>query len=262
MGNRVEVDWGRMARPQVDHYDLSKIIELAEAKWGWKKRLPVEGEPSMFGGNVPLVHYPQKPTPDLENAPFNSPNIMKTELGLMQVWPEAVAMMQALCNEIWILRDVNYGDVDNMCGCTCGNQSGFGEICTTIQGVIGFMHGCVHEIGHWKLKAMGVDLMSWGGPIVANDPEDRYDSPVRKDITRPMGAVLHAQYSYLHVLEMEIRAWRLGLKSDMLSTNVARMDEGRCTLKHWETAPEGKPFRDAVMAWADELVEAGRQLPE
>lgn len=256
------LDWGRMPRPQADGYDMMKTVALAHERFGFVKQIYSAPVPTMFDGRVLLAHYKpdQKPAPYLDPMPFDSPIIKQTDDALRQIWPEAYRGMQMLCNEIRIMRDVNYPD-GAMTGCTCGNLSEFGGICTTAQGVIGFMHGCVHEmIGHWKLKALGVDLMTWDGPLVANNPEDRYVSPVRKDITRPMGAVLHAQYSYLHVLEMEIRAKKAGLDPDMLPLNVARMAEGRETLRAWGPGEEGESFAKAMDEWTAELLDEGRSL--
>ena len=40
--------------------------------------------------------------------------------------------------------------------------------------------------------------------IVGNDPAQRHVSPIVKDRTRPMTAVLHAQYSYVHVTALDL----------------------------------------------------------
>lgn len=244
-----------MHRPQTDGYDTERIAELAAIRYSFRK-MYVENTaeiPVMFG-SVPLVHLPQKAAPYIEHASLSDPNIKVVEDFITTIWPEMAAQCGELLTSIALMDDTNHPLNPNMSGCSCGNTTNFGGICTTIQGVIGFSHGIVHELGHWKMHAMGVHLEDWDN-LIANTFDELFESPIRKDKPRPMGACIQAQYSYLHVLELEIRAAKAGRTSDMLSLNVQRMAAGRETLKSWKPDQNGVAFAAALDSWTAELLE-------
>lgn len=253
------IDWFRLHRPQADGYDTAVIAQLAKERYGFEKRLPEPGQPSMFDGRVPLIHLPQRSAEWLDHAPFDHPNIALTEEFLKRVWPEVAEQAANLLQEIYIMSDPRHEKNLDMSGCTCGNINGWGGISSTVQGVIGFAHGIVHEMGHWKLHAMGVHLEDWDN-LVANSFDELFESPIRKDKPRPMGACIQAQYSYLHVLELEIRAWKAGRQSDMMALNVQRMTAGREVLKSWKPDLNGIGFAAAMDVWADELISEATAL--
>lgn len=256
-----EIDWSRMHRPQTDGYDTKMILALAAERYQFVKRPPAPGAPSMFGGRLAIIHQKDKAAPYLNHAPFDHPNVAKTDAFLTQVWPEMATQCAEGLQEVYIMLDDRHSSDVEISGCTCGNIAGFGGICTTIQGTIGFAHGIVHEWGHWKLHAMGVHLEDWDN-LIANSFDELFDSPIRKDKPRPMGACVQAQYSYLHVLEMEIRAWKAGWKSDMLQVNAGRMTAGRETLKSWKPDANGVLFAAALDAWTVELLDEAAKLFE
>jgi hypothetical protein len=257
----VEIDWGRMARPQADGYDTEILKQLVAKKYPTWQRLPLAvDEPGMFGHRVRLTNKPKRAAPYLLNADPTHPNVGKTEAFLTAHWPEMAEQCGQLMPEIWIMIDERQKDVPDVSGCTCGDLKEFGSICTTIQGVVGFSHGIVHELGHWKLRAMGVWLLEWDN-IVANDPTEMFDSPIRKDIQRPMGACLQAHYSYLHVLEMEIRARLVGgASTSMLETNYGRVEDGRRTLEAWRPVPGTEGFLEAIDEWGADLLARAKPL--
>jgi hypothetical protein len=256
MGN--VIDWSKMHRPQADGYDTEMVRQLAVERYGFRKAYPKVGEPSMFNGKLALIHEKDQAAAWLINAPFDHPNILKTEALMYEVWPEMAAQCEALLQSVWILLDKNQHR-DDLSGGTCGNHGPFGGICTTVQGVLGFGHGLIHELGHWKLHAMGVHLEDWDN-LVANEFTEMFESPIRKDKPRPMGACIQAQYSYLNVLEWEIRCWKAGVKSDMMALNVTRMSAGRETLKAWRPDANGEAFAAAMDAWTEELITEANSL--
>lgn len=242
-----------MAKPQEDEYDTRILEILAAEKYQFKKVSVTEGKPSMFDGAVPLTHLKQKAAPYLDHAAFDHPSIPEAEDLLKKVWPEMATQCAALLTEVAIMSDTRNADRAEMCGCTCGNTAGFGGICCTVEGAIGLCHGLVHELGHWKLHAMGVHLEHWDN-LISNSEDEMFESPIRKDKPRPMGACLQAQYSYLHVLEFEVRTAKTGRVSDMLSLNSSRMTAGRETLKSWKPDENGVAFAAALDAWTGALL--------
>lgn len=248
------IDWSRMPRPRSDRYDTRKIAALAREMYGLPSSRALVNGPSMFEGRVPLVHLPDNPSAELSNAPFDHPNI-KRGAKVLKLWPAMYEQCAALLTSVRPLVDARYpADDDHGAGCSCGNTSSFGGIESTVHGGLGFAEGIVHEEAHWKLHAMGVHLEHWTH-LVANTPDELFDSPIRKDKPRPMGACIQAQYSYLHVLELNIVAQRNGIEAGMLQLNRDRMEAGRETLKQWRpTAGSGRAFAKAMDAWTVKLI--------
>jgi hypothetical protein len=263
------IEWARMPRPQADGYDSLQIAQLAHAMYGVLPRAEYEFDfngPSMFGRRVPLVHLPHAPSATLQNAPLDHPNIARGER-VLQLWPEMYEQCGVLLTSIRPLindaRMLDAPDGDHGAGCSCGNTDRFGGIESTVHGGLGFAEGIVHELGHWKLHAMGVHLEDWSH-LVANSPSELFESPIRKDKARPMGACIQAQYSYLHVLELNIIAQSNGIVAGMLQLNRDRMRAGRETLRQWTPTPgAGEQFAAAMDAWTIELLDrADALLPQ
>jgi HEXXH motif-containing protein len=257
------IEWSKLPRPRADGYDTRAVAALAAQAYGFVKRIPEPGQPSMFDGKVALVHYAHDPAPGLTNARFNHPNIARADDLLRQCWPEMHAQCGELLQEIWPLRDARFPDdgEDYGAGCSCGNTAHFGGIEVTVSGALGLAEGIVHELGHWKLHAMGVHLEGWTN-LVANGVDELFESPIRKDKPRPMGACIQAQYSYLHVLELNIRATRAGRCCEMLDVNRRRMAAGRETLRAWRPDANGGPFASAMDEWTAELLREAELLLE
>lgn len=105
-------------------------------------------------------------------------------------------------------REIN----NNGLGCSCGiygrraweSENPDVTIMVTIHSAAGCAEGIVHELGHYKLHAVGINLEEWPLEIIGNDYEEVYESPVRFDKLRPMAAVIHAQFSYVYVTKFYI----------------------------------------------------------
>jgi HEXXH motif-containing protein len=251
MGN---VDWTRMAKPQADQYDTKVLLSLHEPGHELRDATPEEGSPTCFNGRVLLRSPRNSYSDELVAAPLDHPSIKKAEDLLQTVWPEMFEQIATILDVFEPILDKRFPDNDTMSGCCCGGTSSFGGVYSTVNGSLGLAEGIVHEVGHMKLHAMGVHLMDWSR-LVGNSPEARYASPIRKDITRPMGAVLQAQYSYIHVLEFNVRAHQAGVKCGMFRDHFRRMKDGRLTLQeHYQgTVPEGVAFMAGLDAWTVDL---------
>jgi HEXXH motif-containing protein len=243
-----------MARPQADGYDIGVILDLAHTQYDYLKRFPIEGAATMFGDCVTLRDSSKPYAPYIKPAPHDHRNIAKAASVIESAWPEMHAQIAEGLEWFEPLIDENFPDDDQMGGCTSGTScDGFGGICVTVQGVVGCAEGIVHEFGHMKLHAMGVHLLDWSN-IVGNDPSELFESPIRKDITRPMGAVLQAQYSYIHVLHLDLALRRLGIEAPMLDLNHDRMRAGKATLdQHFRAGANGEDFMRGLNEWTEEL---------
>jgi HEXXH motif-containing protein len=127
----------------------------------------------------------------------------------------------------------------------------------------GTAESMLHEMAHIKLRCLGVQVENCSRLIV-NHPSELYASPLRS-FKRPMTAVVHAFYSWLHLTELDVR--------------LAQYDHARACLRlrrncEWidqmlheirsnvRLDGEGEAFFMPLYAWADRLLGQGRSLIE
>ncbi|MDG2534131.1 HEXXH motif-containing putative peptide modification protein [Sphingomonas sp. HITSZ_GF] len=260
----LDIDWSRTAWPQADGYDTQAILELS----GWRPR-PVGDAPSLFGGRVAVRHRAEGglPGPKYQPAPLDHTNLAEAER-ILGAWPEALAQAGALLDEIqpWIDTSIpeNARAIPGSSSHSEGDE--FGTIMLTADHPFGTAQAIVHEMAHHKLRALGVQIMS-ASRIVGNDPAARYTSPIITDRKRPMTAVLHAQYSFMHVTVLDVAVYNAmpALREQavfLLSRNVPRMEGGREEIaEHLEIADAaGEAFMDAFNRWSDATLAAGRAI--
>jgi len=120
-------------------------------------------------------------------------------------------------------------------------------------------------MAHQKLRALGVSFES-ARRIVANSPSEQFESPIRKDRKRAMTAVLHAQYSFIHVTALDLKM--LAEPSSererqhilmLLARNVPRMKSGYEVLaQNIKTDEAGRLFIDAFLKWSCAVLQQGQ----
>ena len=270
----MEIDWARMAEPQEDGYDNAITLLEAAKRYNFSKS-PRE-EPTIFEGQVNLRTEELRLIDHLVAAPLNARSVLEAE-ALLKTWPVVYRQVQALVDTLYPLRDLNFSEYDEQSvGCTCGGGKTWGSIYSTVTDPVGFVEGIVHEMGHWKLHALGVHLEDWDN-LLLNKPDDLYPSPIRKDKLRPVGAVLQAQWSYVYVTGIDAHILRDSLEKSArdypdleyppkrayrhLMINVKRIEEGRETLLSCAKGDEnGVPFLEAFYDWTDRVIADGREL--
>jgi HEXXH motif-containing protein len=134
-------------------------------------------------------------------------------------------------------------------------------IYVTYFDAFGAAEAMLHEMAHIKLRCFGV-LVESCSRLILNKAPELYVSPVRT-FKRPMTAVVHACYSWMHLTELDLRLMavhppraRLRLQrncqwiaqtSHEIRTNI-RLD------------PEGAAFFEPFYAWADRIIDKAREL--
>lgn len=167
---------------------------------------------------------------------------------LQRVWPEGY-------DEVWKTVTGWYpviwpGEMGRGHFSGCAQQDGW--VYSSLNDVIGGAEGLLHEMGHLKLKRMGVYYEHWNA-VLANRPDELYVSPIRKDKLRPMGAVLHGLYSYLHVTEFDRRGVLVGaVDEETWRLNVARIVEGTAEVERHARWLD-KEFGESVIRWGHDL---------
>jgi HEXXH motif-containing protein len=273
----IAIDWGRLAAPQADGYDTDVALRLATTSGSLLRpqpyrRRPVDGAPTLFGGRVAVRNRPSGglPAPKYVPAPPDHPHLAAAEQ-LLRAWPEMAAQFPQLIDTIqpWTDSSVSPEYWLTVPGSSSHSlEEEFGIIMATVDSPLGLAQAMVHEMAHHKLRALGVSLMQ-AARLVANDPVKLFVSPIITDRRRPMTAVLHAQYSFIHVTALDVALYdAAGLPDDqkrlvvfLLARNVPRMEAGYEEIsRHIETDADGKVFVDAFMAWSRAVLTRGRAI--
>jgi len=266
------IDWRLMARPQADGYDTEQLIPLALERYGWAKTTPAAGATTWADRTVTVIQPTERQGAHAVPAALDHPNIELAAEMLFNVWPAMYTQCQNLLESITVYIDETTREFPNQTGCSCGpvgDRVSF-QISTTINGAIGMLEGVVHEMGHSKLKPMGMSMYHWARLLANELPtadaiesgvgENLYASPIRKDKLRPLGACFSAHYSYLHVAELLQRIVRSGVEqadqlAAWLEVMCGRIRVGeQLVADHVQPTEEGVPFFAACTEWADELL--------
>ena len=267
------VDWRRMAAPQQDGYDTDMTLHLAEHGITPERplpyrRRPIDGAATFCGGTVAVRQAPERGmmTDKLLPASLDHPNLAIGAAFLAR-WPEAYRQFGRLVDTVYPYTDpAQAGQGEWALGSSSHSyEEDFGTIHATVDNALGFAQALVHEMAHQKLRALGV-FIERAERLIANDPSQRFESPIRKDRTRPMTAVFHAQYSFIYVTALDLhmlaraegereRQWILML----LARNVPRMQAGyEEVARHILTDAAGGLFLEAFMDWSRGVLQRGQ----
>lgn len=250
--------------------DTALYSHAATLRWGWQPTVPPDG-PRWLAGHVRL-RAPD--TWQTDYVPLVDPQheLLVLAEEVLQCWPAMYVQCQQLLDEIISGMFASRQITMPAGGGTCGPGDGWGKILVVSNNPVGYAEGVVHELGHHKLRALGIDMEEHNGALLRNTPEELYSSGVRKDKLRPMSAVLHAHYSYLHVTECELRAGVVKQYDidQMLPYQVKRLSEGWAVIQQYAQWTEaGASFAAGIADWTRRLLEwmqqyqAGeRTLPE
>jgi len=237
-------------------------VDAAMTRWGWGPSTPAAGPVWLEGAVLLMPVVPQELNPEWEALINPTHPILTHAETILKAWPEMYTQCQTLLDVIYSGMPAGREFMMAAVGGTCGPGNGWGEILVVSNNPVGYAEGVVHELGHHKLRALGIDMEEHDGKLLMNDPEELYESGVRKDKLRPMSAVLHAHYSYLHVTECELRAATLGYDvSAMMPFQLKRLSEGWTTItRHARWTAEGVQFARDLLEWTTELLQQVQRL--
>lgn len=244
----------------------AELLSMAEARWG----IPTFPPPDHYFGRVALGTIPIELSSSLSNESLTHPDL-PTICNAMQIWPDGWRGFQELVTHFWPLA-MN-GVPEGSKGCSSGHNvlptytltredgsyetHGWRAVYVTLFSVIGAREGLYHEYAHLRLEAMGVDLETHSGLLLENNNNPIHVSPVRKDIRRPMSAVLHGHYAWLTMSHADVLACEAGDSEvlDLIKQNVCKLEEGFLTITQrslWTS--EGSAFCDSLLSWTEAIV--------
>ncbi len=254
------------AVPRDDACDTDIVLDL------------VMGRPSaptgaaMFEGRTAIVPVESDALarPRYVPARTDHPNLAAGERLLLECWPAIHRQCGKLLFAVHPYNDTSrteeewrfiYGSSSH------GFDLDFGAIRLTVDNPYGVAQALVHEMAHHKLRAFGVQQET-AMRLVLNDPAELYESPVIKNRKRPMTAVVHAQYSFMHVVALDIAMYRQAKSAGMraiarglLAKNLPRVEAGRQEMGRFlRTDEEGERFFSVFEEWSDKVIAESREL--
>lgn len=257
-----DVAWARVAEPQQDGYDTRVARALAEQEFGWR-RPPVPAPPHAFDGRVALRSWPSDIplNPELKPGRLEHPNLRRAEACIRNVWPVVHRQFADLVAELAPV-DANDSASDSHIGSCSGHSPAppFAVYVTCFD-AFGAAESLVHEMAHVKLRCLGVRVES-SSRLIMNPPSELYRSPLRS-YPRPMTAVVHAFYSWLHLTELDVRWADVEPRRALmrLARNciwIAAMAQE--IQAHVRTDEAGRRFLPPLFAWAERLWTRGQTL--
>ncbi len=256
-------DWKTIAIPRKDGSDTFIYRELIRQSPLARVVPARKGEPTIFSGRVALRHleWPEKFEARFPPAALDHPNIARAE-ALVNLWPEVAEQFGELLDVMDPVRIQGVSNETNYPGSNSHQPDAIiGAIWATIHNPILLAQAMVHEMAHNKLFALGL-AFNQSSPLFLNSQEELYDSPIRLDIPRPLSAVFHGVYAFMHVLALDL----ILLEHDPENTfvmgltqkNARRLCRGlNLVEKCARWTPEGAVFFEEFSQWGRGLIRAG-----
>jgi hypothetical protein len=268
-------DWSRMAAPQEDGYDSTITLRLAERGGAYLRSRPYQRRPVAdaiaFCDEMVAVRPAPKlglMTDKILPSSTGHPNLVAAAAYLAR-WPIIYAQFKALVDTVYPYTDPAHARLSRW---TLGSSShsyeeDFGSVHVTVDNALGLAQALVHEMSHQKLRALGISIET-ADHLIINDASQMFESPVRKDRTRPMTAVFHAQYAFVHVTALNLYMFDSAENETerqhilmLLARNVPRMEDGFAEIAcHIQTDRAGSVFVQTFMDWSRVILAKGRVI--
>lgn len=242
------IDWSRVAEPQADSYDYHIASELNFARYGHvevpRSRIRIHG--------VAVVEAL------LDNDYMTPISILDINVDRVWIALSRWHLARSVARHVHTWTPYRFRDWTGGRGCSSGNThpreaGGLVKIFSTVDDPIGGADGFVHECAHQKLYALGIDLEEHDGLLLKSNQDKKFFSPVRRDVLRPMTAVIHGIYAWTHMIALELAQDKDGLP--YLAVNVPKVRMGlRIINDNAETTDIGRAFLDGFLAWSRRLV--------
>ena len=262
----LETDWSKVARVQTDGYDTEAIRRESLRRARGVFRHPAA--PCIAGTPIKIGYcYGEHLPPRVTDADPSHPSMMAVA-GYLECWPEARKQLDLLIGTVHPVIDplLPIGEAPFLQGSMSHSVEELpGTLVSSIDCPVMLSLNLVHELAHQKLFELGV-YKGCADRFLLNATDLCY-SPI-KDTNRPLSAVLHGVFAFLHVLQLELkllRSWSAhvyeGGRMRLIhraKRNILRVQSGLSELKQNAKLDDpGAAFLEGLEEWgmslADEL---------
>lgn len=255
-----------MSEPQPDGYDTAVLLELEKAQGQGQGGMALPDKAHRLYARGVLLSNEDPLIPSPRYGPVEGvPPVLDRAIAYVARWPAMSRQWPAIVRTIQCFTDTETSRP--LCSSSHSVGSRPGVIALTVDCPLAAAQAIVHETAHLKLRMMGVGNES-ADRIVANPPDALHESPIVTEMLRPMTAVLHAQYSFMHVLQLDLEM--LSQEDDpvvrddirsLIARNAPRMAKGLATLRReLRTDAAGAEFCDGFFGWCDAALRASRDV--
>jgi HEXXH motif-containing protein len=260
------LDWEAHCRPTHDLALVRLARALAKAQnAALPEDPPVAGVP-LLSHTVSAYVLPEWNDCDhFVDAALDHP-VLFSAIDLLAVWPAALAevglAIRVVHPRVHVAAYFDTPPVYHVPAACHSLESLFDAVGVSVHCPLTCAEGIVHELAHQKLRALGVHCDRLNAGLVLNSPDDLVASPFRDLARRPISAVFHGVYAYLHVVQLDQLVHREGHQSGFLdqrtAQNLARLSAGFAILEgRLRLDPVGTSFWAGLTRWFHELRSAG-----
>lgn len=263
----MNIDWSRVAEPQEDHHDEAAVRFMAQQQ-GWEGYEPTEFEIEPLPAPFTSEQFQPLDVDGMEVAEM---------LAVLKLWPLGYSSATGVVDRFYPMTCPGYGWKRGR-GCASGHQTPdrdprFPYLVTyaTINCPLGGAEGFVHEAGHCRLWSLGMRVEDHDGFLITNgdsSSDELYDSPIRKDIPRPMCACIHAQYSYIWCSALDVEVFHNARDDEereravlYLEANVPRIAPAQDMIRENVRCTEvGQAFMGGLLDWGERVITEGQRI--
>ncbi|MES2275313.1 MAG: HEXXH motif-containing putative peptide modification protein [Bacteroidota bacterium] len=221
-----------------------------------KKPVPQAAEPVIFEGKV-AVSFTIAADSKLKDAPATHHHIFKAEAVLKECWPGVYQQFGETMKGFHPKYMPDTED-DGFLGSMSHQQPGYcGSMWATVNDYFCLSQAFVFGLAHNNLFAMGQQVAD----LFTNDAAELYDSAMWLDNPRPIAAIFHDLYAFIHVLTLDRRILEHAALDErerayvisLLNKNASRVRIGMDMIaKCARLTPSGENLVNDTLTWAAE----------
>jgi HEXXH motif-containing protein len=255
------IDWSRIAKPQEDGYDVAVLNSMDAVQFGWRKLEPTTPVTLADGA---IAVRPTRYSMSMGSGATEALDLTQAwaddQTRYLSAWTAGYRALRGYMDELWPWWSEHTGK-----GCSSGHHVmtdtlNMRAVYVTVNDRQGCAQGMYHEMAHVRLRTLGIHMDTHTGMLLTNGDDERFNSPVRFDIKRPMPAVLQGLYAWLMFIENDWQLMKAGVSSDddfgqYTFHNLPKIANGIAEVKKFaRTTNAGAAFLQGIYDWSDDLL--------
>jgi hypothetical protein len=256
------IDWSRIAKPQEDGYDVAVLNSMDAVQFGWRKLEPTTPVTLADGA---IAVRPTRYSMSMGSGATEALDLTQAwaddQTRYLSAWTAGYRALRGYMDELWPWWSEHTGK-----GCSSGHHVmtdtlNMRAVYVTVNDPSrDALRACTTRLAHVRLRTLGIQMETHSGLLLTNRDDERYDSPVRFDVKRPMSAVLQGLYAWLMFVENDWQLRHAGVSPDSdfvqyTCHNLPKIANGIREVKTYaRTTDAGAAFLQGMYDWSDDLL--------